>query len=47
MIQQEVVIDHGKVVSKTTKDEVLEQVREECAEEEPDCEDESTVKPKV
>jgi membrane protein len=45
VIQQEVVIDHGKVVSKTTKDDVLEQVREDCAEEEPDCEDDAAVKP--
>jgi membrane protein len=36
VIQQEVMIDHGRVVSKTSKDDVLEQVREACAEEELD-----------
>ncbi len=44
VVQQEVVIDHGKVVAKTTKDDVLEKVREECAVDEPECDDPTTVK---
>jgi membrane protein len=44
VIQQEVMIDHGKVVSKTTKDDVLDQVREDCAPDDPDCADAPAVK---
>ena len=44
VVQQEVVIDHGKVVSKKTKDDVLENVREECSDEKPGCDDAATVK---
>jgi len=39
VVQQEVMIDHGKVVSTTTKDEALEEVREDCAPDDPDCTD--------
>ena len=44
VVQQDVVIDNGKVVSKTTKDDALEQVRDECADNDPDCDDAPAVK---
>lgn len=44
VVQQDVVIDNGKVVSKTTKDDALEQVREECADNDPHCDDAPAVK---
>jgi membrane protein len=44
VIQQDVMIDRGKVVSKTTKDDVLDQVREDCTPDDPDCEDSPAAK---
>ncbi len=40
VVQQDVVIDHGKVVEKRTKDDALEKVRAECDEGGSECEEE-------
>nr|MDQ3101961.1 YihY/virulence factor BrkB family protein [Bacteroidota bacterium] len=40
VVQQEVVVDGGKVVEKRTKDDELDKVREECDKPDGDCEDE-------